>query len=120
MMTQLIMEGLVTSAHDISEGGLMTALAEGAMAGSKGFSVSVPSGMAKDIFLFSESQGRVIITVNKENLTKSEALLSKQGVPFVRLGTVSDSVMKIDGIDFGHVRTWETIYRNTLSDILEQ
>ena len=45
--------------------------------------------MRKDIFLFSESQGRIVITVDKENLTKTEELLAKQGIPFIRLGTVT-------------------------------
>ena len=120
VMTQLITNGLISSAHDISEGGLFTTLTESAMAGALGYDVSLPAGTSKDVFLFSESQGRVVITVNKEKLTMAEALLAKQEIPFVRLGSVADTVMKIDGQIYGTVAEWRTIYQNALSNILEQ
>lgn len=120
VMTELITNGLISSAHDISEGGLFTTLTESAMAGAIGYDISLPVNTAKDVFLFSESQGRVVISVNKENLTMAEALLAKQAIPFVRLGSVADTVMKIDGQDYGTVADWRMIYQNALSNILEQ
>lgn len=120
VISQLIGGSLVASAHDVSEGGVLTSLTESAMAGSLGYNLSLPAGVRKDIFLFSESQGRIIITVHKENLTKSEELLAKQAIPFIRLGTVTSPVMTIDGQDFGAVTDWKTQYQNILSNILEQ
>ncbi len=119
-MTHLITNGLISSAHDISEGGLFTTLTESAMAGAIGYEVNIPARVAKDVFLFSESQGRVVISVHKEKLTIAEALLAKQEIPFVRLGSVSDTVIKIDGQHFGTVADWRAIYQNALSNILEQ
>jgi phosphoribosylformylglycinamidine synthase len=119
-ITELIHQSLVTCVHDISEGGLFTTLTESAMSGMFGYNVSLPEGVRKDIFLFSESQGRVVLTVNKKNLTKAEEILGKQGIPFLRLGSVSLSVMSIDGLDFGHVDEWKRLYQNALSNILEQ
>jgi phosphoribosylformylglycinamidine synthase len=96
---------MVASAHDVSEGGVLTSLTESAMAGSLGYNISLPAGVRKDIFLFSESQGRIIITVSKENLTKAEELLAKQAIPLIRFGAVND---------------WKTQYQNALFNILEQ
>lgn len=120
VISQLIGGSMVASAHDVSEGGLLTSLTESAMAGSLGYNISLPAGVRKDIFLFSESQGRIVISVNKENLTKTEELLGKQAIPFIRLGTVTSPVMTIDGLDFGAVSDWKSQYQNALSNILEQ
>jgi phosphoribosylformylglycinamidine synthase len=119
-ITELISKGLVSGAHDISEGGLFVSLTESALAGSLGYAVSLPSGVRKDLSLFSESQGRIVVSIDKENLTKTEELLNKQGVPFMRLGTVTKSGISIDGVDFGPTETWRSLYQNALSNILEQ
>jgi phosphoribosylformylglycinamidine synthase II len=116
----LITEGLISGAHDISEGGLFTSLTESAMAGSLGYMISLPDGVRKDIFLFSESQGRIVMTIDKEKLTEVEKILTKQQVPFMRLGTVTLPVMQIDNLDFGAVKDWKSSYQHALSDILEQ
>ncbi len=120
VLTSLIHESLLASAHDVSEGGLFTTLTESAMSSRLGYTISIPAGIRKDIFLFSESQGRVVITVNKKNLTKTEEILAKQEIPFLRLGTVGLPVMTIDTIHFGNVSEWKNDYHNALSNILEQ
>jgi phosphoribosylformylglycinamidine synthase len=120
VLTLMIHESLLASAHDVSEGGLFTSLTESAMASSLGYTISIPSGIRKDIFLFSESQGRVVITVNKKNLTKTEEILAEQEIPFLRLGTVGLPVLTIDSIHFGKVAEWKNDYQSALSNILEQ
>lgn len=119
-MSELISHSLIASAHDISEGGLFVSLTESAMAGSLGCSIQSPVDVRKDYFLFSESQGRIVITVDKKNLTHTEEALTKQQIPFVRLGTVTEEDISIDGIDFGHTADWKTQYQIALTNILEQ
>jgi phosphoribosylformylglycinamidine synthase len=119
-VTKLIVESLISGAHDVSEGGLFVCLTESAMAGSLGYTISLPTDVRKDIFLFSESQGRVVVSFAKENLTKTEALLSKLDIPFLRLGTVHQGKMTIDHLEFGHIREWENLYQNALTHIIEQ
>ncbi len=118
-LSACIQGGLVKSAHDISEGGLFVTLLESGMAGQLGWSISLPTGIQKDIFLFSESQGRVIITVEEENLTTLQQLLAKHDVPFLRLGSVTQKGMVADTIDFGQPDSWKDLYDNTLTHILE-
>lgn len=119
LLTMLIRQSLVEGAHDISEGGLFVNLMESAMSGKMGFTISIPVGVRKDIFLFSESQGRAVITVRKENLTAVETLLAQQDMPFLRLGDVGLSGATIDGIDFGDVQSWSETYSTSLARILE-
>lgn len=119
-MTDLITNGLVNSAHDVSDGGLFVTLLESAMAGDLGFNITLPGNTRKDISLFSESQGRIVISIAGNELTKVQQTLAKHGVPFLRLGEVTAERLIMDSISFGLTREWKPAYQNTLSEILEQ
>jgi phosphoribosylformylglycinamidine synthase len=84
----LTKEGLVSCAHDCSNGGIAVALVEMAIAGSIGFTVqldSVPNSCKQiDELLFSETQSRYIIaSKDPENVHK---VLSAKGVTFAEIG----------------------------------
>jgi phosphoribosylformylglycinamidine synthase subunit PurL len=119
-MTALITQRYVQSAHDVSEGGVFVTLMESAMAGNLGFSITIPEKERKDIFLFSESQGRVVISIAETDLTNVQQLLAKHDVPFLRLGAVTPGQVEIAGQLFGAVEEWTPAYQNALSEILEQ
>jgi hypothetical protein len=70
--------------------------------------------------MFSECQGRAILSVRKENLTHVETYLAEQGVSVNRLGTVCGQSIRINGIEFGNVESWRAIYQQALTTILEQ
>ncbi|MEP6647562.1 MAG: phosphoribosylformylglycinamidine synthase subunit PurL, partial [Saprospiraceae bacterium] len=120
VITNLIYNSLISSAHDISEGGLFIALMECSMPGKLGFNITIPDGHSSDVFLFSESQSRIIISTSLENFKRVELTLDQQGVPFLRLGEVTSSVLSISGTYFGDIREWSDLYQNSLSAILEQ
>jgi len=90
--------GLAASCHDCSDGGLGVALAESAFAGGCGMDLDV-SGVAVDndvIALFSESQGRFVVSVEPDNASDFEAAL--EGCPLTRLGVVTeDLAFKVAG-----------------------
>jgi phosphoribosylformylglycinamidine synthase len=58
----LILDGKVNACHDVSDGGLLVALAEMALAGNVGFDATVPEGIALHAYLFGEDQGRYLVT----------------------------------------------------------
>jgi phosphoribosylformylglycinamidine synthase len=88
--------GLFRSAHDCSDGGLAVALAETAMGGpyaATGFGLDLDltghaPGLAAHELLFSESQGRVVVTCPPERAAAVVALAREMGLPAERLGTV--------------------------------
>ena len=89
-----IREGLVASCHDCSDGGLGVALAETAFAGDLGMEVDlrdVPSdGISRDDYLlFSESQGRFVVTVPPDCRAAFEAMM--EGLPFSQVGRVTEA-----------------------------
>lgn len=87
--------GLVTSAHDLSEGGLAQALAEGALRHGVGVSVSV--GDDAFVALFSESTGRVLVTVADGDAERLVELAQGYGVPLTALGVTGGDALAVDG-----------------------
>lgn len=84
-------EWLISSAHDLSEGGLGQALAEGVMRFGVGARVWLTELMERDgvdaaTALFSESAGRVIVTVPREEDVKFRGLCEGRDYPVLRIG----------------------------------
>lgn len=84
-------QGLIESAHDVSEGGLAVAVAESALRFNVGARVWIEELKDRDQLddtaaLFSESQGRVIVTVGREDDVKFQGLCEARGVPVLRIG----------------------------------
>lgn len=90
-LADAIAQGLVASAHDCSDGGLAAALAESAFAGGLGMEIDLaPLAPLDNISaLFSESQGRLVVTVPQDKAAAFEATL--QGSPTIRLGQVTNN-----------------------------
>ncbi|MFN7102708.1 MAG: phosphoribosylformylglycinamidine synthase subunit PurL [Pseudorhizobium sp.] len=95
----LIRNGNVTACHDISSGGLVLALAEMAMAATKGVSVSLGDQRGPThALLFGEDQARYIIAVPADLADFLRASAESAAVPFRRLGTVGGDLLVVDDI----------------------
>ncbi|MGC9323586.1 MAG: AIR synthase-related protein [Desulfomonilia bacterium] len=86
LLHQAIFSGLVSSSHDISDGGLVVCLAEKAFAGGLGIrvdlaSVPVEDDMSDTEILYSESQSRIVITVPPDKADQIEALFGNDAAP---------------------------------------
>ncbi|MCW2856455.1 MAG: purL [Marmoricola sp.] len=86
--------GLLTSAHDLSDGGLAQALVESALRHDIGVSVR----LAGDAFvgLFSESAGRVVVTVAPTDGDALGALASRYGVALTELGVTGGGSVTVE------------------------
>ena len=94
-------EGLVTSAHDLSDGGLVATLAEGVLRFGVGARVWLAELCERDgvdiaTALFSESTARVLVSVAREDDVKFRGLCEGRGVPVLRIG-VTDA--EVDGLE---------------------
>jgi phosphoribosylformylglycinamidine synthase II len=90
--------GLVTSAHDLAEGGLGQALVEASLGNDLGASVEL-SQVHPDAFvaLFSESAGRVLVTVKPEDEPRLRDLAARHGVPVTGLGRTGGPTIDVAG-----------------------
>ena len=113
-----ILNNLISSAVSVNKGGLAVALVKGSMAGKLGIKVQL-SGIKGKVSkamtaFFSESMGRIIVSITPENKKKFEDLF--KGVAFSEIGVVSQN----DGINlnFGPssvnttVKQTLSVYRN--------
>lgn len=91
----VIQQGLVASAHDLSEGGLAAALAESGFGRGLGADVTFETSLRPDLALFSESQSRILLSAKPELADKLAVALSLGGIPLQRLGTVTGDRLKI-------------------------
>ena len=98
-----IQNGLLASCHDCSDGGLGVSLAETAFSGGFGMDVNladVPmeNPMRPDHLLFSESQGRFVVTVSDENKAAFETIMA--GFPVKIIGIITeDPYLAVRGFD---------------------
>jgi len=85
-----IRNGYIKSAHDISDGGLSVALAECCINSqfSFGAKIEFKGNTRPDELLFGESQSRIIITADKNNVNKIKALCSEQNIDYQVIGEV--------------------------------
>ena len=94
---KLIEKNLIKSAHDVSLGGIITALSKMSILGNKGFKLNkLKILMNKFEYFFGEDQGRYIIEISKDNLKKIETILKDNSVHFDQLGVVTSKEIIID------------------------
>ncbi len=91
----LIRDGLVTAAHDLSDGGLLVALAEMAMASRIGAVLEVPPRAPAHAFWFGEDQARYVVTAKDAEVVAQRAKAT--GVPLLRLGATGGRVLAVAG-----------------------
>jgi phosphoribosylformylglycinamidine synthase subunit PurL len=92
----LIREGLVESCHDLSEGGLLVAVAEMAMASGIGANLNV-SGPDLHAKLFGEDQARYVLAVAEGKAAEVLANAEKTGVPARRIGSTTGGDIVVNG-----------------------
>ncbi len=119
-LLKLIENDFIKSAHDVSLGGIITAVAKMSIKGNKGINLIKPKFLINEIeYYFAEDQGRYIIEVSKENLKKVSDILNKNAVHFDQLGTINENELyindktkvSIDELKTSHTN-WLTNYMN--------
>ena len=110
-----VQEGLIASAISVEKGGLGVALAKTAMAGKLGIEISIRNIAGEENkyndILFSESQGRILITISPENKERFEEIM--QGNVYTKIGEVKGDSLLITGASH------ETSIDTKVSDLLE-
>ncbi|WP_342372159.1 phosphoribosylformylglycinamidine synthase subunit PurL [Propioniciclava soli] len=83
-------DGLLTSAHDLADGGLAQALVEASLRHGLGVSLTLPDG-DPTVALFSETPARAVVSLAGAQYAAFEALCAEHGVPLERIGEVVDT-----------------------------
>ncbi len=96
-LLELIENDYIKSAHDISLGGLLTAISKMCIKGNKGIKLSKSKNLMNEIeYFFSEDQGRYIIEINPKDLSEVVKILKKNSVHYEELGIIIDNELVIN------------------------
>jgi phosphoribosylformylglycinamidine synthase len=114
-MLDSIGRGVIRCAHDVSDGGLLIALAESALYGGRGLRCpGIVGPVSREAFFFGESQGRVIVSVAPRRVPDLQQLMATHHIPLYAVGVVggedfqvgSDIRLPLDSLR----QAWETAF----------
>ena len=115
----LIRNGFVQSAQDISDGGLTVALAECCFKNKIGAQVSIESSLRLDSLLFGETQSRAIISARPDDESSIVELATKYNIPIRKIGLTGGPNIKInDYIDLP-IANLLKIYEDAIPKLME-
>jgi phosphoribosylformylglycinamidine synthase subunit PurL len=132
VLTAAAAGGLLSAAHDVSEGGLGLALAESCLTGGGrayepgsgpgiGCVVTMPAGTPGSTdplaFLFSESPARAVVGVRPGSEAEFAALCAAQGVPASTLGVTGGEVLEVIGLFTVPVAELSAVSKQTLPEL---
>tara|TARA_A100001011_G_scaffold5367_1_gene6247 strand:+ start:108 stop:2300 length:2193 start_codon:yes stop_codon:yes gene_type:complete len=96
-LLKLIDNKLIKSAHDVSLGGIITAVSKMCIKGNKGINLEKPNFLINEIeYFFAEDQGRYIVEVGKKDFKKVTDILNKNAVHFDKLGVINENELYIN------------------------
>ncbi len=115
LMVAAAEKGLVESAHDLSDGGLVQALAESSFHGSVGVTVDLENPF---IDLFSESAARAIVAIRPEDHEAFVDLAESFDVSLATIGTTGGSSLVVKGQFDLDLAELKQAWQSTLPDVL--
>ena len=96
IVKKLINDQLLSSCHDISDGGLIISICELLIKSNIGADINIANN--GDILeeLFAESQSRYIVSVSSSNQDKMFEILNNASIEYYRLGNITGNELKVD------------------------
>ena len=118
-LLSLIEKNYIKSAHDVSLGGIITALSKMCIKGNKGIKMYKSKNLINEIeYYFAEDQGRYIIEINPKDLKEVVNILDKNSVHHEKIGVIVEKDMIIDDktkLTIDELKSYNT---NWLSDYM--
>lgn len=90
-------DGMLTAAHDVSEGGVIQTLVEMALRANVGARLWVPDNLDPFTFCFSESATRAVVVVARSEELRFTAMCAARGLPAERIGVVDSGLGETEG-----------------------
>ncbi len=93
-LLKLIDSDLIVSCHDVSLGGILTAISKMCIKGKKGIKINPLKGLINKFeYFFGEDQGRYIVEITKANMKKVKEILNNNSVHYDELGIVDEKML---------------------------
>jgi phosphoribosylformylglycinamidine synthase len=94
-------DGMLTAAHDVSDGGVAQTIVEMALRSGVGARLWLPDGLEPFVFLFSESAGRAVVVVARSEELRFTEMCRARGLPAYRIGVVDSGLGPEVGLPSG-------------------
>ncbi|MBS2965128.1 phosphoribosylformylglycinamidine synthase subunit PurL [Actinocrinis puniceicyclus] len=94
-------DGMLSAAHDLSDGGLIQAVVESALRGGHGARIVLPDTVLDQVggdpfvALFSESAGRAVVAVPRNEELRFTEVCRSRGLPVARIGVVEGEAVEV-------------------------
>ena len=103
LMSNAAFDGLISAAHDLSDGGLAVAVVEAAMRFGVGARIVLSELMQREgidatAALFSESGARMLVAVPREEDVKFQGMCEARGVPVLRVGVTDGAEVEFQDL----------------------
>ncbi len=97
-LLNLIEKNLIMSSHDLSNGGLITAISEMIISSNLGAKIYKPKNLTNLFtYFFGEDQARYIIEVESKNLLKVEKIMKENNIYYEKIGFTQEQFFEIEG-----------------------
>lgn len=116
LLLQLIRKGLIKSAHDVSEGGILCAIAECCIINRErpiGVDGQIPIKSREDFSFYSESQSRVIVSISPDDEEEFLSLTLSSGLAVRKIGITGGQKLLINNKYQFELETVSKLYYNS-------
>ena len=115
----LIDKNLIQTCHDVSTGGILTAVSKMCIKGQKGLKINPFKELVnKHEYFFGEDQGRYIIEIEPKDLKTVTNILDKNSVHYDELGIITDKEMIINQKTKLTIDELKSYYTNWLTNYM--
>lgn len=118
LVSSLIKNKMIQSAHDISEGGLAINLLESGFNRGLGFTVEAETSLRKDAFWFGEAQSRVVVSCANDKAAAITEAAKAAGITATVLGTVTTGQVAVNGVSWGTIDNWKNLYDTAIEKLI--
>ncbi|MGH3431360.1 MAG: phosphoribosylformylglycinamidine synthase subunit PurL [Thermocrispum sp.] len=114
-------DGLISAAHDLSDGGLAQTLVETVLIGQTGARVILDEDQDPFVQLFSESAGRVLVAVPRSEELRFSELCTARGLPWRRTGVVDpeSGALEIQDVATFDLAELRAVWEGTLPELFD-
>ena len=98
ILLKLIRKNLILSSHDVSNGGLLTAISEMSLNSNYGAKIYKPKKLTNlSEYFFGEDQARYILEIEEKNLLRAEKILKENNVYYENIGSTQKEYLEVEG-----------------------
>jgi phosphoribosylformylglycinamidine synthase len=91
-------DGMLSAAHDLSDGGLAQALVESCLQGGMGARIVLPEDADPFVWLFSESAARAVVALPRSEELRFMEMCEARGFPATRIGVVDGDSLEVQDV----------------------